>query len=68
MEEESHNEFVMRKINVEKEDENRTVLQFHYTSWPDHGVPSSTRPMLDMIALVREYQSGHEPPIVVHCR
>ena len=30
--------------------------------------PAQRDPMLDMIALVREYQSGHEPPIVVHCR
>lgn len=68
MSEERHTEFVMRTINAEKDGESRTILQFHYVSWPDHGIPSSTRPMLDMIALVREYQPGHDPPIVVHCR
>lgn len=30
-----------------KTGETRTVTQFHFLSWPDHGVPPSTKPLLD---------------------
>jgi len=50
--------------------ETREVLQFHYTAWPDFGVPSSPEAFLDFLWSVRE--SGaldpelHGPP-VIHC-
>lgn len=30
-----------------KTGETRTVTQFHFLSWPDHGVPPNTKPLLD---------------------
>ncbi|XP_041459657.1 uncharacterized protein LOC121411167 isoform X1 [Lytechinus variegatus] len=47
--------------------ESKIFNQFHYTAWPDHGVPTSVKPILDMIKLVREYQQAEDPPILVHC-
>lgn len=46
----------------------RRVTQFHYVNWPDHDVPSSFDSILDMIALMREYQEHDDVPICVHCR
>jgi protein tyrosine phosphatase len=50
--------------------ESREVLQFHYTAWPDFGVPTSPESFLDFLWSVR--QSGaldtetNGPP-VIHC-
>lgn len=45
----------------------RTICQFHYTTWPDHGVPDSVQPILELVRLVREVQPAEDRPIVVHC-
>lgn len=45
----------------------RTICQFHYTTWPDHGVPKSGKPILDLVRLVREVQPSDDQPILVHC-
>lgn len=31
-----------------------TVTQLHYTAWPDHGVPRSTKTFLHLIKLANE--------------
>lgn len=45
----------------------RTICQFHYTTWPDHGVPDSVSPILELVRLVREVQPSEEKPLLVHC-
>jgi len=53
---------------VDKGAESRTVIQYHYTAWPDHGIPSNMVPILDMLASARAYQPTDDIPVVVHCR
>lgn len=48
--------------------ESRTVHQFHYKNWPDHDVPSSIDPILELIAEIRRYQPDDSVPICIHCR
>lgn len=45
------------------------VLQFHYTTWPDFGVPSSPNAFLEFLRAVRQSGSLEETvgPAVVHC-
>lgn len=45
----------------------RTICQFHYTTWPDHGAPDSVQPILDLVRLMREVQPDESRPILVHC-
>lgn len=45
----------------------RTICQFHYTTWPDHGVPPSVYPILELVRLIREVQPAEDKPILVHC-
>ena len=47
----------------------RTVAHFHYHAWPDHGVPSATRPLRDLIGSVQALSRAARPagPPVVHC-
>ncbi len=45
----------------------RKVTQFHFTSWPDHGVPDYAGPLL---MFQRRIKSQHKPtkgPILIHC-
>ncbi|EIE19549.1 hypothetical protein COCSUDRAFT_67695 [Coccomyxa subellipsoidea C-169] len=45
----------------------RRVCHFHYHAWPDHGVPSTTQPLRDLLAAVRGLQAPAAGPPVVHC-
>ncbi|KTG33429.1 hypothetical protein cypCar_00041578, partial [Cyprinus carpio] len=49
--------------------ETRYVRQFHFTAWPDHGVPQTTEVLIDFRHLVREHmdQYSRHSPTVVHC-
>ncbi|XP_040482816.1 tyrosine-protein phosphatase non-receptor type 22 isoform X3 [Ursus maritimus] len=47
--------------------ETRTIYQFHYKNWPDHDVPSSIDPILELIWDVRSYQEDDSVPICIHC-
>ncbi|XP_069756765.1 receptor-type tyrosine-protein phosphatase eta-like, partial [Narcine bancroftii] len=45
------------------------VRQFHFTGWPDHGVPSTTGVLIEFSKLVRHYINQHKMsgPTLVHC-
>lgn len=46
----------------------RTLKQLHYVTWPDHGVPDSIPPILEMLDEMRSNQAHDDIPICVHCR
>lgn len=50
--------------------ETRDVRQFHFTAWPDHGVPETTEVLINFRHLVREHMDNfsRNAPAVVHCR
>ncbi|XP_018428776.1 PREDICTED: receptor-type tyrosine-protein phosphatase H-like [Nanorana parkeri] len=45
------------------------IRHFHFTAWPDHGVPDSTSSIIQFRNLVREHmdQRKSNGPTVVHC-
>nr|XP_039320010.1 tyrosine-protein phosphatase non-receptor type 1-like [Saimiri boliviensis boliviensis] len=49
--------------------ETREILHFHYTTWPDFGVPESPASFLNFLFKVRESESLslEHGPVVVHC-
>ncbi|XP_009991217.1 PREDICTED: tyrosine-protein phosphatase non-receptor type 22 [Tauraco erythrolophus] len=65
--EEKKNEYVIRTLKVTLNEGIRTVHQFHYTNWPDHDVPSSIDPILELIGEIRRYQPDDNIPICIHC-
>ncbi|XP_048217272.1 receptor-type tyrosine-protein phosphatase eta [Perognathus longimembris pacificus] len=64
-------EWTIRDFTVKNIQTSETHLlrQFHFTSWPDHGVPDTTDLLINFRYLVRDYmkQSSPESPILVHC-
>uniref|UniRef100_A0A1B6DJL1 Receptor-type tyrosine-protein phosphatase N2 n=1 Tax=Clastoptera arizonana TaxID=38151 RepID=A0A1B6DJL1_9HEMI len=50
-----------------KTGETRTVTQFHFLSWPENGVPTSTKALLEFRRKVNKSFRGRSCPIVVHC-
>ncbi len=49
--------------------ETREILHFHYTTWPDFGVPESPASFLNFLFKVRESGclNSDQGPVVVHC-
>ncbi|NXA51643.1 PTPRJ phosphatase, partial [Nothocercus julius] len=64
-------EWTVRDFTVENTNvsEIHTVRQFHFTSWPDHGVPETTDLLINFRHLVQEYNSQNpiDSPVLVHC-
>ncbi len=44
------------------------VTQYHYTAWPDHGVPEYATSMLNFHQRVKSQHSTSRGPLLVHCR
>lgn len=63
--------FLLRTLILEKieTEEKREVLQFHYTTWPDFGVPSSPLSFLNFLHAVRQTGSLDPDvgPAIIHC-
>ncbi|XP_031423829.1 receptor-type tyrosine-protein phosphatase T isoform X11 [Clupea harengus] len=62
-------EYVIRTFTVQKKShhEIREIRQFHFTSWPDHGVPCYATGLLGFVRQVKFLNPPDAGPIVVHC-
>ncbi|XP_034070364.1 receptor-type tyrosine-protein phosphatase H-like isoform X2 [Gymnodraco acuticeps] len=64
-------DWTLREFRVKNRNnsEQRTVKHFHFTAWPDHGVPEGTEVLIQFRGLVRRHieRDGAGAPTVVHC-
>ncbi|XP_038246806.1 receptor-type tyrosine-protein phosphatase mu isoform X7 [Dermochelys coriacea] len=62
-------EYVIRTFAVEKRGahEIREIRQFHFTGWPDHGVPYHATGLLGFVRQVKSKSPSNAGPLVVHC-
>nr|XP_034315169.1 uncharacterized protein LOC117685067 isoform X2 [Crassostrea gigas] len=58
--------YKVRRFQITLENECRTVEQFHFTAWPDKGVPSTVNSILDFRKKIRS-RADITSPVVVHC-
>ncbi|KAL8583348.1 hypothetical protein ACOMHN_057634 [Nucella lapillus] len=65
------NNFITRWLELEDmaTGEKREVIHFHYTTWPDFGVPTSPMAFLNFLKVVREEGALERDvgPAVIHC-
>ncbi|XP_048739553.2 tyrosine-protein phosphatase 99A-like isoform X3 [Ostrea edulis] len=59
--------FSLKNVKLKKQFSERIVHQFHYTEWPDHGVPDFTLPVLKFVQKSAALNPIKAGPIVVHC-
>ena len=64
--------YTVRKFSLSDVEtgESREIEHFHYTTWPDFGVPSCPDTFLEFLGAVREsgsLESDKAGPAVVHC-
>nr|XP_034322449.1 receptor-type tyrosine-protein phosphatase epsilon [Crassostrea gigas] len=69
LKEKQYANYVIRKILMtdKKENETRTITQYHYITWPDHGVPDPLCLLLFHNHVTRTKPSTHKGPTLVHC-
>ncbi|GIY72400.1 tyrosine-protein phosphatase non-receptor type 11 [Caerostris darwini] len=69
--ESSTTDYILREFTLTKENctESRTIYHYHFTAWPDHGVPSDPGCVLNFLHDVNHRQESvpGSGPIIVHC-
>ncbi|XP_075731910.1 receptor-type tyrosine-protein phosphatase T-like isoform X2 [Rhipicephalus microplus] len=60
-------DFVVREFEIALENKTRTVVQFHFTTWPDHGVPLYPDALLPFLRRIWDFQPHDDHPVIVHC-
>ncbi|KAM7411321.1 hypothetical protein PAMA_021355 [Pampus argenteus] len=65
--EENKGDYWVRTLRVIYHECSHTLKQLHYVNWPDHGVPDSIPPILEMLHEMRSYQAHDDIPICIHC-
>ncbi|XP_051970976.1 receptor-type tyrosine-protein phosphatase mu-like isoform X5 [Xyrauchen texanus] len=62
-------EYVIRTFAVEKRGahEIREIRQFHFTGWPDHGVPYHATGLLGFVRRIKAKSPANAGPMVIHC-
>lgn len=71
--ESSNNDYILREflvVNDNKDNQSeRKIFHYHFTAWPDHGVPSDPGCVLNFLHDVNKRQEDipSAGPVVVHC-
>ncbi|XP_022661734.1 tyrosine-protein phosphatase 10D-like isoform X5 [Varroa destructor] len=55
------------ELKVSRGDQSRIVKHFHFTTWPDFGVPDPPQTLVRFVRTFRERVIPDNKPIVVHC-
>ncbi|WAR07822.1 PTP10-like protein [Mya arenaria] len=60
-------DWTITEFRVSLGEQSRQVRHFHFTSWPDFGVPKKEQVLVRFVRMVREKLIKDAGPIIVHC-
>nr|XP_036218384.1 tyrosine-protein phosphatase 10D isoform X3 [Bactrocera oleae] len=60
-------DWVMTEFMLCRGSEQRIMRHFHFTTWPDFGVPNPPQTLVRFVRAFRERIGSEQRPIVVHC-
>ncbi|XP_040845891.1 phosphatidylinositol phosphatase PTPRQ isoform X2 [Ochotona curzoniae] len=60
-------DWTIRDLKIERHGDCMTVQQCNFTSWPEHGVPENSAPLIHFVKLVRASRTHDATPMIVHC-
>lgn len=68
-------EYIVRTLTISRTSgkkavqvgELRKVVQYHFTAWPDFGVPDEVDSMLKFVSKIRSQAEDDHGPMVIHC-
>lgn len=61
----AHPTYIERKFTLSQKGETRSITQLAYTAWPDHGVPTTTKEILNFRSEI--FNAGPRGPLIIHC-
>lgn len=63
-----NDDYMVRSLYLKnlKTQETRTVTQFHFSSWPQAGIPATAKSLLEFRRKVNKSYRGRSCPIIVH--
>ncbi|CAC5368341.1 Phosphatidylinositol phosphatase PTPRQ,Receptor-type tyrosine-protein phosphatase O,Receptor-type tyrosine-protein phosphatase beta,Receptor-type tyrosine-protein phosphatase eta [Mytilus coruscus] len=65
--EDVYSDFTVRRLKLQKENETKVVLQFHFTAWPDKDVPKYASSLVHFLHKVNTTRTTAKGPMLVHC-
>uniref|UniRef100_A0A8W8N3Q1 protein-tyrosine-phosphatase n=1 Tax=Magallana gigas TaxID=29159 RepID=A0A8W8N3Q1_MAGGI len=64
---EEYEMYTIRHMTMHQDDLVKAVTQFHFTGWPDRGVPETVDSLLRFRDLVKNDRPEQDGPIIIHC-
>lgn len=64
---EEYEMYTIRHMTMHQDDVVKAVTQFHFTGWPDRGVPETVDSLLRFRDLVKNDRPEQDGPIIIHC-
>ncbi|XP_076311183.1 tyrosine-protein phosphatase 10D-like isoform X2 [Tachypleus tridentatus] len=65
--ESQYSDWTVSEFQVSRSGQSRIVRHFHFTTWPDFGVPDPPQTLIKFVRAFREHQFPDNKPVIVHC-